>query len=1160
MQTLDWDKINPILKVNGVLKITGPTVSGKTSMLAKIAQGSAQALSISPARIQTLAVSSQNQRALKRLNAGVVMPIEDWFLQLLNALEKTAAPSCEIKPWRLLGDIEATLLLQTLIPQTFEKIAAAQQREQASYPLAFASRHTAMASAFWHYFSGWLATDIPEAELSRLLSGLQHSETSPAPFSLTEDEQATVELLVETFLSFRTHLQDARLLTYAQVPSVILALLNKTPEALPKLSTEPQTTLSPDEEWLPDGNWVALQNLGKPELERPFKFPALLCIDEAQELSNAQHTVLAKLGIPLVLAGNAALSIRMRRGTSPDAFHTLDAYSERISETLTLTAKQSQGLIATLSNYILAHYTEDGKSDSSETHSSVEDTDLENIIPDCNIFPDIAAEAQGVAEVLLTYQTAEEKAGRSANWNDCAILMRSARFKNEVSTALIDAGIPFRTQEAPESIITYQHHLYDALQIIQGLNEMAISPSSLLDARAMRQAWKSTTAQETLNPDTQQRFNRHLRRWLEERVSIAQRQNGIASVATEACLSTFQLTDTPSEPCLWAEVLLSDSALLSKSMQILKSAFTALQSGHWQEFWMLLRTECGTKTLSEVNVEVGAPDNKAEANDYADAFDKRIEALHQLYIETLKQPLPLAHLLTQYPAIWDRVLETGLPKRTGNTLKRTPQVRLLSMQQAQGEHIPCVIIPFLSEREIPQHRQETELIPMEVHNKLALPAWPQNNQATEARLFVSSLQRATHTLFLSTYEKDAGNTVGSIVQPSPFFKLIQTELNQLSVSKSDSVPKVTSVPEKTLQAIQASTEDFMGSSHWARLSKSEAEPVYSPQERLTLSASSIKTYMKCPRQFFYKHVLSLKGEGSLAMTTGNLTHKVMELFNIRFQEGKGDYNVETLKVQADALFLFDINPEQFEAAGYTERERRDLNELSPISQATFRERLDESIMDLERKGYFHRYASPQQVIAEMKLNQMQLPELPDCQFSGAVDALIQRQDGLWDILDYKTFRSAYSAKKLTTCDDKFQTSVDALPIESDLSHEARFKEKLDPKFPTDYQLPLYFYACDQLPTYAGQLNGVNLQIIRPQFPDSPEQGAIRVDLAAETLQTNRTQVLADIRDYIVMPIQNAQDFPINPSAQQCAQCNYLNICNTETPDEQDADFAAETST
>jgi hypothetical protein len=214
-----------------------------------------------------------------------------------------------------------------------------------------------------------------------------------------------------------------------------------------------------------------------------------------------------------------------------------------------------------------------------------------------------------------------------------------------------------------------------------------------------------------------------------------------------------------------------------------------------------------------------------------------------------------------------------------------------------------------------------------------------------------------------------------------------------------------------------------------------------------------------------------------------------------------------------------------------------------------KQQLFASIEDLENKGYFETYANAKVIHAEKALTHFQIKGIDRCAFTGKLDAIIQRNDGTWDILDYKTYRSAYGTR-LETCHKHFSATLDPLPEDPDLSAPERFGGRLNNSYPKDYQLPLYYLACQQQPEYQGKVRSVALQIIRPEFADNSTQGAIRLELASEEIDAAKEQIISDINHYIVEPIVSASRFAAEPS-QGCDYCPYIAICERESTEAAD---------
>ncbi len=333
-------------------------------------------------------------------------------------------------------------------------------------------------------------------------------------------------------------------------------------------------------------------------------------------------------------------------------------------------------------------------------------------------------------------------------------------------------------------------------------------------------------------------------------------------------------------------------------------------------------------------------------------------------------------------------------------------------------------------------------------------------------------------------------------------------------------------------------------SAWAALEQQlPQETVLAPEETISLSASSIKAFMTCPRQYYYRNLLFLPQESGASAILGSLTHRVFEVFNQSAQAG--NYTVTRLKELINIMTASDEDPDVFNAAGFSEKDARQLAGLGPMGLWSFRERLLASADDLERKGYFRRYARLRRVEAEKKFRDVAVAGLSKrCRLQGSIDALIETEDGQgWDVLDYKTSNSAYGIG-VSGCEKRFlEGMLIPLPDDPKLSSLERFAGRLNTSYPADYQLPLYFLALRQDADYRNHLQSLAIQMVRPVFPGKEEQGAIRLEVAVEALAAIEERLVEELRDFVVDPILSDNVFKPTPSQSACDYCAYLGICD-----------------
>lgn len=354
----------------------------------------------------------------------------------------------------------------------------------------------------------------------------------------------------------------------------------------------------------------------------------------------------------------------------------------------------------------------------------------------------------------------------------------------------------------------------------------------------------------------------------------------------------------------------------------------------------------------------------------------------------------------------------------------------------------------------------------------------------------------------------------------------------------------------------AGPASYVGESLWSQLPRQAPAPLFSEDEILTMSPSSLSTFIQCPRRFFYQSRLYLPSETSEGASMGILVHGLMEIFNSAFEPT--NHTLERLLGITETLFSATSLEEFLQAEPLPESQTKPLadmldrlGQMDPLSRFELQSRIVSAFQDLERKGYF---AQPVQAVRAEQTFSFPLPNFPRCHLKGRMDTLLQRQDGTWEIVDYKFYGpNQFNLKdpnnpKLT---ERLLSALKPLP-EGNLSHKERFKTS--PSAPRDAQLPIYFLATQEaeaLQDIRGSVSAVALQIIRPPFPENPAQGSIGISIPSDQLEAGLEQWQADFKAYVAQAILESTHLAPNPG-QQCRSCTFLAICEGQVAEEDEA--------
>jgi CRISPR/Cas system-associated exonuclease Cas4 (RecB family) len=493
----------------------------------------------------------------------------------------------------------------------------------------------------------------------------------------------------------------------------------------------------------------------------------------------------------------------------------------------------------------------------------------------------------------------------------------------------------------------------------------------------------------------------------------------------------------------------------------------------------------------------------------------------------------LGFLLNEWEALISQAQEESLPEGALKPNSNQPSVIVATWPDAAGLTVEHVWLPELTQ-----------------------PSTAENAASYANQQLLSIMCQATRSLHLSWPQQRTQNQKQSPNLPISIIDNVAQALNQCIKT----APKA----KKT-----ANTSENTHHHPWRLLSQTAtntSQPVWLEQKPVSLSASSIKTYMQCPRQFFYRHWLNVPTAASNAQQFGLLLHTLLEVFNKLTQQRLTDgtftpdkhYSGQAIK---ELLSIWAEPSPQPDSPFTDEQHQQWHKKLSLSEQTTLKRALDEAITELDNSGYFTNI--PSAILAEAP-TRFSLPETPDTLFTGSIDVLAQAEgSGQWHVLDYKTD----NAKKWRGDDGKNQqklaTALTSLPdIEADISqtaHDDLFNKVGD----RNYQIPLYYAATQYDDQLKQKLNAhakddgsiiidrVGLQVVRPPIGIESDDGdisnangsatSLEVSVQAARLNNSAEVSLMEIDQRISQPLKAAKQLQANPG-QACRLCDYTDLC------------------
>ncbi len=721
------------------------------------------------------------------------------------------------------------------------------------------------------------------------------------------------------------------------------------------------------------------------------------------------------------------------------------------------------------------------------------------------------------------------------------ILASSKKEKHRLITALLDEGIQVNALLPDDQSRVLEHYFYHALQVVHLATRANVISSGI------------TNTTTPIGIDTIKTLNMH----------------------TWQCLQILYPNQQSSTP-FTSEIqtnLNNDTVLLNSKSELLKpllapliECITAYQHNQsvYQLCWQLFHV------LQPLQQHRGLVDNTTGT--FLGLFMQALQQ-HETSATHLGIEQPLWHILNLFESLWRDALNQDITNNQSNLT-----VDVLTPAEAWGRSASCVIIPsltqynaerfsgFISHQANTSNQTPFAEILFEHYNTTI-----EKNTVHATNIDHLSVLVLSHVMAQAVISTEASadtTALPSVILSCPIESM---EANQHQVTEVIPANIVTDLIDilhpdtsewpsnqfnlhaddlQQTNGLNTKKTTSVKSKLWTTLEKQILTNLYNTDDILRLSPSSLNTYIKCPRQFYYKSILRLPEDDSSAASIGSLVHTMLENVNKHVNEESlytSDRIINECNHFFDALTSTVKQTELINTEQYKPHDFENVLRLSKLDQHQLKDKLLRSFEDLANKGYFDRYGALPTILPEIKLNEFEVEGVDRTVFHGRVDAVIQKQNSTgWDAIDYKHYGEGKFSTKPDTCQSNFVKILNPLPDDAETHEDAFFKfMNSDASYPYDYQLPLYALGLSS-PSNAGVVNGtlnqVMLQLVRPELEKTPSNGSIALTLSVHDILEKQGQLAHDINTWISKPLLAASDLKGIPDDTKCGYCSFSGIC------------------
>ncbi len=326
---------------------------------------------------------------------------------------------------------------------------------------------------------------------------------------------------------------------------------------------------------------------------------------------------------------------------------------------------------------------------------------------------------------------------------------------------------------------------------------------------------------------------------------------------------------------------------------------------------------------------------------------------------------------------------------------------------------------------------------------------------------------------------------------------------------------------------------------WTDFTPGSKTLVMEPDEPVMISPSSLDTYLKCPRKFFYQSLLGLKEKTTSPQAAlGSLIHKILEVFNQHFQN---NYTFEELIILTQKVFQWETEADYLTSLGFEKKDFTLLQQISPLYRHQLHTQIQQAFTDLRERGYFNTSFEP--VGIEKPIFWSNIPGIENITLYGRADLIRKGPGDTLEIVDYKTTRQKYLSVKLETNMKPLFKALE--PIDwAETNRLQRYGER-------EYQLPLYWLMAQHTHEFQNKKINTSLQLVRPPKQNGKTGGCETLTLPHEALEQGKTNLLTLLKKGLAEPIQGCKDFPpLGNKQKHCAYCPYVNLCEGPQGDEE----------